>query len=47
MDLSNEWLRRDVGTVSVYYGYSRNVASADSDRSWSIFTTISYNTPAT
>jgi hypothetical protein len=36
MDLSNEWLRRDVGTVSVYYGYSRNVASTDSDRSWSI-----------
>ena len=36
MDLSNEWLRRDVGTVSVYYGYARNVASTDSDRSWSI-----------
>ena len=36
MDLSNEWLRRDVGTVSVYYGYSRDVASSDTDRSWSI-----------
>lgn len=37
MDLSNDWLRRDVvGTSSVYYGYAINVASNDSDRVWSI-----------
>ena len=36
IDLSNNWLRRDVGTNSVYYGYSTNLASDDTDRSWSI-----------
>lgn len=36
IDLSNNWLRRDVGTNSVYYGYSTNFASGDDDRSWSI-----------
>jgi hypothetical protein len=36
IDLSNNWLRRDVGTSSVYYGYAVNVASGDTDRSWSI-----------
>jgi hypothetical protein len=36
IDLSNNWLRRDVGTNSVYYGYAVNVASGDTDRCWSI-----------
>ena len=36
MDLSNDWLRRDVGTSSVYYGYAINVGSNDTDRVWSI-----------
>jgi hypothetical protein len=36
MDLSNDWLRRDVGTNSVYYGYSTSVASGDTDRNWAI-----------
>lgn len=36
IDLSNNWLRRDVGTSSVYYGYAVNVASVDTDRCWSI-----------
>jgi hypothetical protein len=37
IDLSNNWLRRDIGTTgSVFYGYNNNVGASDSDRSWSI-----------
>ena len=37
MDFNSAWLRKDtVGTASVYYGYAVSVASADSDRVWSI-----------
>lgn len=37
MDLSNNWLRKDtIGTSSIYYGYSINVGTGDTDRSWSI-----------
>ena len=37
IDLSNNWLRRDViGTSSVYYGYSDNLGAGDADRCWSI-----------
>jgi hypothetical protein len=36
MDLSNDWLRRDVGTNSVYYGYSTSLTSGDADKNWAI-----------
>lgn len=37
MDFNSVWLRRDtVGTASIYYGYTVNVASGDTDRVWSI-----------
>jgi hypothetical protein len=37
MDFNSAWLRRDtIGTASIYYGYAANVASADTDRVWSI-----------
>jgi hypothetical protein len=34
--LSLNWLRRDISPPNVYYGYSNNLTSADSDSTWSI-----------
>lgn len=34
--LSLNWLRRDISTPDVYYGYSNNLNSSDSDATWSI-----------
>jgi hypothetical protein len=34
--LSLNWLRRDISTPNVYYGYSNNINSKDDDNTWSI-----------
>jgi len=34
--LSSNWLRRDISPPDVYYGYSNNLSSGDSDSTWSI-----------
>ena len=36
IDLANDWLRRDIATPSVYYGYNLNPGSLDTDSTWSI-----------
>jgi hypothetical protein len=36
IDLANGWLRKDIATPSVYYGYSQNTGALDSDSVWSI-----------
>jgi hypothetical protein len=36
IDLANDWLRKDIATPSVYYGYSQNVGSLDTDSTWAI-----------
>ena len=35
-NLSNNWLRRDIGSPDVYYGYSSDYNATDSETKWSI-----------
>ena len=36
IDLANDWLRKEIATPSVYYGYSLNPSSLDTESVWSI-----------
>lgn len=36
IDLANDWLRKDIATPSVYYGYTQNPGAQDTDSVWAI-----------
>lgn len=36
IDLNIDWLRKDIATPSVYYGYAQNAGSVDTDSVWAI-----------
>lgn len=36
IDLANDWLRKDIATPSVYYGYALNAIAQDTDSVWAI-----------
>lgn len=36
IDLANDWLRKDIATPSVYYGYTQNTGAQDTDSVWAI-----------
>jgi hypothetical protein len=36
IDLANDWLRKDIATPSVYYGYALNAVAQDTDSVWAI-----------